>query len=286
MTNTQEWGVGSTVDRLRRVFVRAPVTEGDFETAAWRPPDPAALRAEHEGFVALLESLGCVVEVGDAAPAMVDAVYTHDPVIMTPHGAILLQMAKPVRRPEPQLTRTDLDRLGVPVLGQLTGAATADGGDKVWFDPQTLAVGHGYRTNAAGIDQIRALLAPHGVDVVAYDMPHFRGPSEVLHLMSVISPLADDLAAVFEPLASVRLLEFLDQRGIERVPVDEDEFHSQGANSLAIRPRVLVVPEGNPKVAGRLRAAGCEVHEFPAADLCVKGDGGPTCLTQPLWRAE
>jgi dimethylargininase len=284
MTAAQEWGVGSTVDRLRRVLVRAPVTEGDFEAAAWRTPDPAALRAEHAGFVALLESLGCVVEVADAAPAMVDAVYTHDPVIMTPYGAILLQMAKPVRRPEPELTRADLEQLGVPVLGKLTGDAAADGGDKVWFDPQTLAVGHGYRTNAAGIGQIRELLAPHGVDVVAYDMPHFRGPGEVLHLMSVISPLAHDLAAVYEPLAPVRLLEFLDQRRIERVPVDEDEFHSQGANILAVRPRVLVVPEGNPKVADRLRAAGCEVHEFPAADLCVKGDGGPTCLTQPLWR--
>ncbi|MBA3718821.1 MAG: hypothetical protein H0W95_00785 [Nocardioidaceae bacterium] len=286
MSEAQEWGVGSTVDRLRRVFVRAPVTEGDFEAAAWRTPDPAALRSEHDGFIALLESLGCDVEVGSAAPPQVDAVYTHDPVIMTLYGAILLQMAKPVRRPEPALTRVDLERLGVPVLGELTGKATADGGDKVWFDPQTLAVGHGYRTNAAGIAQIRALLAPHGVDVVAYDMPHFRGPGEVLHLMSVISPLADDLAAVYEPLAPVRLLEYLDQRGVERVPVDDNEFHSQGANILAVRPRVLVMPEGNPKVADRLRAAGCEVHEFPAADLCVKGDGGPTCLTQPLWRAD
>ena len=286
MSEAQEWGVGSTVDRLRRVFVRAPVTEGDFEAAAWRTPDPAALRSEHDGFIALLESLGCDVEVGSAAPPQVDAVYTHDPVIMTPYGAILLQMAKPIRRPEPALTRVDLERLGVPVLGELTGKATADGGDKVWFDPQTLAVGHGYRTNAAGIAQIRALLAPHGVDVVAYDMPHFRGPGEVLHLMSVISPLADDLAAVYEPLAPVRLLEYLDQRGVERVPVDDNEFHSQGANILAVRPRVLVMPEGNPKVADRLRAAGCEVHEFPAADLCVKGDGGPTCLTQPLWRAD
>ncbi len=286
MTEAQEWGVGSTVDRLRRVFVRTPVTDGDFEAAAWRTPDPSALRAEHERFVALLKSLGCDVEVGAAAAPLVDAVYTHDPVIMTPYGAILLQMAKPVRRPEPELTRADLGLLGVPVLGQLTGDATADGGDKVWFDPQTLAVGHGYRTNAAGIAQIRALLAPHGVDVVAYDMPHFRGPGEVLHLMSVISPLADDLAAVYEPLAPVRLLESLDQRGVERVPVYEDEFHSQGANILAVAPRVLVAPEGNPKVADRLRAAGCEVHEFPAADLCVKGDGGPTCLTQPLWRAE
>ncbi len=287
MTETAEraWGVGSTVDRLRRVLVRTPTTEGDFAAAAWRTPDPDSLRSEHKAFVALLESLGCAVEVGEAAAPLVDSVYTHDPVIMTPFGAILLQMGKPIRRPEPALTRKDLDRLGVPVLGELTGEAIADGGDKVWFDPQTLAIGHGYRTNAAGIAQIRDLLAPHGVQVTDYDLPHFHGPGEVLHLMSVISPLAHDLAAVYEPLAPVRLLEFLDERGIDRVRVEEGEFASQGANILAVAPRVLVMPEGNPNTVRTLREAGCQVHEFAAADLCVKGDGGPTCLTQPLWRA-
>jgi N-dimethylarginine dimethylaminohydrolase len=234
--------------------------------------------------VALLEELGCAVEVGDPRDGLVDAVYTHDPVIMAPAGAILLRMRKTVRGPEPDQMGEDLGRLGIPILGRLTGDAVADGGDKVWFDDRTLAVGHGYRTNAAGIEQIRALLTPHGIDVVSFDLPHFRGPQHVLHLMSVISPLADDLAAVHEPLAPVRLLEFLEARGIEWVSVDDDEFATQGANILAVQPRVLVVAAGNPKTVAKLRAAGCVVHEFSGAELCVKGDGGPTCLTQPLWR--
>ena len=281
----QQWGVGSTVAPLRRVFVRTPATKGDFAAAQWRLPDEAALLREHRGFVRLLESLGCQVEIGEPRDQLVDAVYTHDPVIMTPYGAILLRMRKPVREPEPDQIAEDLNRLGVPVLGRLAGEAYADGGDKVWFDERTLAIGHSYRTNAAGIEQIRALLAPHGVEVTGYDLPHFQGPQAVLHLMSLISPLADDLAIVYEPLAPVRLLEFLDQRGIERVSAVEEEVATQGANVLAVRPRVLVIPEGNPRTVAKLRDAGCEVHEFPAADLCVKGDGGPTCLTQPLWRS-
>lgn len=270
---------------LRRVFVRTPATKGDFAAAQWRLPDEVALLREHRGFVGLLESLGCQVEIGEPRDELVDAVYAHDSVIMTPYGAILLRMRKPAREPEPDQIAEDLHRLGVPVLGRLEDEAYADGGDKVWFDERTLAIGHSYRTNAAGIEQIRALLAPHGVEVTAYDLPHFQGPQAVLHLMSLISPLADDLAIVYEPLAPVRLLEFLDRRGIERVSAVEEEIATQGANVLAVRPRVLVIPEGNPRTVAKLRAAGCEVHEFPAANVCVKGDGGPTCLTQPLWRS-
>jgi dimethylargininase len=278
------WGVASMVDPLRRVFVRTPVTVGEFAAAGWQEPDPARLLAQHRQFVTLLESLGCEVDVGTAAEALVDAAYTHDPVIMTPFGAIVLQMVKPIRRHEPELTRDDLTRLGVPILGELTGRAVADGGDKVWFDRRTLAIGHGYRTNGAAIAQVRELLAPHGVDVISFDLPHFRGAGEVLHLMSVISPLDHDLAAVYEPLAPVRLLEFLAARGISRVPVDDEEFVTQGANILAVAPRVVVMAEGNPRTARKLHDAGCEVHEFPGGELCVKGGGGPTCLTQPLRR--
>lgn len=280
----REWGVGSSVARLRRVLVRTPAVDGDFEAAQWRRPDPTRLVEEHAEFVQLLQELGCRVEVCAAEPGLVDAVYAHDPVIMTPFGAILLQMQKSIRGPEPTQLGRDLERLGVPIVGSLTGSEYADGGDKVWFDDHTLAMGHGYRTNAAGIERVRQLLEPQDVDVVAFDLPHFRGPDAVLHLMSVVSPLDDDLAVVHEPLAPVRLLEFLDTRGFERVSVGVEEFATQGANILAIRPRVAVVAEGNPQIVSALRARGCEVHEFAGSELSVKGDGGPTCLTQPLWR--
>ena len=273
------------VSQLSRVLVRTPTTVGKFvEEGFWRMPDTSELLKEHEQFINLLESLGCQVDVAPSVEDLVDALYMHDPMIMTPHGAILLRMAKPVRSPEPAEFRKDLERIGVPILGQLTDPAFADGGDKVWLDAKTLLIGHGYRTNQAGIDQIRAMLAPFGVDVFSFDLPHYEGPSAVLHLMSVLSPIAHDKAVVYEPLAPVRLLQFLESRGISWFTVSEKEMLTQGANILTIRPNVVVLAAGNPEIEGKLREGGVEVHVFAGNNVAVKGDGGPTCLTAPLVR--
>jgi len=273
------------VSQLSRVLVRTPTTVGKFvEEGFWRMPDTSELLKEHEQFINLLESLGCKVDVAPSVEGLVDAVYMHDPMIMTPHGAILLRMAKPVRSPEPAEFRKDLERIGVPILGQLTEPAFADGGDKVWLDAKTLLIGHGYRSNQAGIDQIRAMLAPFGVDVFSFDLPHYEGPSAVLHLMSVLSPIAHDKAVVYEPLAPVRLLQFLESRGISWFTVSEKEMLTQGANILTIRPNVVVLAAGNPEIEGKLREGGVEVHVFAGNNVAVKGDGGPTCLTAPLVR--
>lgn len=280
------WGTPDMWSPLRTVLVRTPTSIGSFvRDGHWREPDPGLLLDQHTEFVALLRSLGCDVIVTDPVDGLVDAVYTHDPMTMTPYGAILYQMCKPVRAAEPAVMRADLERLGVPILGELTGDAFSDGGDKVWLDERTFVIGRGYRTSRAAVDQIRALLQPHGVDVISVDLPHFLGPDAVLHLMSVVSPLDRDLAAVYEPLAPVALLELLDERGIERITVDEDEFTTQGANILAVGPRRVVLAAGNDKVHAKLEVAGVEVHVFDGSEVAVKGDGGPTCLTQPLWRA-
>lgn len=273
------------VSQLRKVLVRTPTTVGDFVgSAQWREPDRELLISQHADFVGLLTGLGAEVLVVDPSDGLVDAVYTHDPCVMTPHGAILLRMHKPVRAPEPDLMRADFERLGVPILGQLTEPAYSDGGDKVWLDHQTLLVGRGYRTNAAAVEQFRALLSPHDVNVIDFDLPHYQGPDAVLHLMSVLSPVSHDLAVVYEPLAPVALLELLEERGIQRITVDEDEMLTQGANILAVAPGEVVLAAGNDKVRAKLDAAGVRVHEFAGTEVAVKGDGGPTCLTQPLWR--
>ena len=286
MTTSTNWGTPDMVSQLSRVLVRTPTTVGKFvEEGFWRMPDTAELLKEHEQFTELLERLGCQVDVASPIEGLVDAVYMHDPMIMTPHGAILLRMAKPVRSPEPAAFRNDLERLGVPILGQLTEPAFADGGDKVWLDAKSLLIGHGYRTNQAGIDQIRALLTPHGVDVFSFDLPHYEGPGAVLHLMSVLSPIAHDKAVVYEPLAPVRLLQFLESRGISWFTVSEKEMLTQGANILTIRPNVVVLAAGNPEIESKLREGGVEVHVFAGNNVAVKGDGGPTCLTAPLVRA-
>lgn len=273
------------VSQLAQVLVRTPTTTGNFvEAGHWRQPDLAALLTEHEAFTQLLTSLGCHVHVAAPLNGLVDSVYMHDPMIMTPHGAILLRMAKPIRSPEPKHFGDDLVRLGVPILGTLTAPAYADGGDKVWLDAKTLLVGHGYRTNGAGIEQIRALLAPFGVTVHAFDLPHFMGRDAVLHLMSVISPISHDLAVVYETLAPVRMLELLESRGISWLAVSESEMLTQGGNILTIRPNVVVLAAGNPEIEAKLHAKKVEVHLFHGENVAVRGDGGPTCLTAPLQR--
>lgn len=284
MPTTPDYGVSSMVDPLRRVLIRRPSTTGDFAAADWRRPDPARLIAEHEAFGELLESLGCAVVVADPIEGMVDSVYVCDPVWTCAQGAIVLQSAKPARVGEGEAMLPDLEAAGVPIAGRLTGDARADGGDMIWLDDKTLAVARGYRTNAEAHRQLGEILAAEGAQVMRFDLPHDRGGDHVLHLMSFISPVASDLAAVFEPLAPVTLIQELDERGIRRVAIDEDEYSTMACNILAVRPGVVVVLDGNPKTRRALEVEGVEVHAYQGGEVSLKGDGGPTCLTRELLR--
>jgi N-dimethylarginine dimethylaminohydrolase len=268
---------------LRRVLVSAPALTGDFAAAGWREPDPVLLQRQHDDFCELLDGLGCEVVVAPAPDGLVDAVFPYDPVFITRAGSIVLQMAKPQRQGEADRLAAACEMAGVPIAGRLSGAARADGGDLFWVDEHTLAAGRGYRTNGEAHRQLADILAREGATLERCDLPHDRGAGHVLHLLSVVSPVTDNLAVVFEPLAPVPLLELLDERGIRRVPIDPDEYETIGCNVLAIRPGVVVVADGNPKTRRALEAVGVEVHAYAASELS-KGDGGPTCLTRPLLR--
>ena len=278
------YGVQSMVDPLRRVLIRRPATTGDFAAADWRQPDPARLIAEHEAFGELLESLGCEVTVAEPVEGMVDSVYVCDPVWTCGQGAIVLRSAKPARVGEGEAMVAPLEAAGVPIAGRLIGTATADGGDMVWLDNETLAVARGYRTNAEAHRQLDEILAAEGARTLRFDLPHDRGAAHVLHLMSFISPVTHDLAVVFEPLAPVTLMQELQERGIGIIPLGEDEYHSMGCNILATAPGVVVVLDGNPNVRRAMEAKGIEVHAYQGGDVSLKGDGGPTCLTRELLR--
>jgi len=278
------YGVTSMIDPLRRVLVRRPALAGDWADAAWRTPDPDLLAAQHDAFCALLADLGPEVEVAPALDGQVDAVYMHDPMVMTGRGGIPLRMAKPMRTREPGHAAEELERLGIPVLGTLDAPAYADGGDRYWIDDTTMAVGLGYRTNRAGAEALAALVAPEGVHVEAYDMPHDQGPGFVLHLQSFISGVADGLCVIYEPLAPVRLLQDLRARGTEWIAISHDDYLAMGCNILAVRPGVVVMVDGVPAVRRALEQRGVEVHVYDGSELSLKGDGGPTCLTQPLLR--
>jgi dimethylargininase len=211
-----------------------------------------------------------------------DAVYVFDPVIVSDRGALLLRPGKEGRRGEPAAIAEDLRALGVPVAFEMREPATAEGGDTMWLDQRTLLVGRSYRTNDAGIRALREALP--GVEVLAFDLPRLSGPDACLHLLSLLSPLDDDLVVGYPPLMPIRLLELLAQRDIPIVEVPEEEFGSMGPNVLALAPRVALAVDGNPQTRRRMEAAGVDVTVYEGSEISHKGEGGPTCLTRPLLR--
>jgi N-dimethylarginine dimethylaminohydrolase len=282
--NGRDYGVRSMVAPLRRVAVRPPASRGDYAAAHWAQPlDLDLLARQHASFVALLERLGARVEVLESADDMPDACFVYDPAFVVGEGVIELRGAKAIRAGEPPLLAVQLEDLGVPIIGRLTAPATADGGDMLWLDETTLAVGRTYRTNQAAHDQLSEILEPAGVRVESFDMPHDLGPEYCLHLMSVVSPVRENLAVVYERLAPVPLLQALAARGVERVPVPEEDYLSLGCNVLTVAPGVVVMAAGNEATAKALRDHGVEVHTYEASEI-NKGEGGPTCLTRPILR--
>jgi N-dimethylarginine dimethylaminohydrolase len=283
-TATRAFGCQSMTAPLRRVLVRRPGGTERWREYGWRAePDATGIAEEHEAFCGALEAAGAEVVVAEPADGNPDGVYVYDPALVANDGAILLRPGKEGRRDEPALMQRDLEAAGVPVAARLEAPALAEGGDTVWLDETTLLVGRGYRTNDPGVGALVAALP--GLDVLAFDLPHLHGPGEVLHLMSLLSPLDRDLAVAYPPLMPVRLVELLADRGIGLVEVPDDEFETMGPNVLALAPRAALALEGNDETRRRMERAGVDVRVYRGDELSRKGDGGPTCLTRPLLRA-
>lgn len=270
---------------LKRVLVRPPLLE---DVARWRaygwrsPPDHPAAAAEHEAFRGLLEEAGAEVVLSRHDPGNPDAIYVYDPVLVGADGAVLLRPGKEGRRREPAAMVATLEAADVPVAAELKAPSLAEGGDTVWLDERTLLVGIGYRTNEAAVPAL--VEAFPDVDVLSFDLLHWNGTGEVMHLMSFISPLDRDLAVVYPRIAPVRLLRLLADRNVAVVEVPDEEFESQGSNVLALGPRRALALDGNPETRRRMERAGVEVTVYHGDEISKKGDGGPTCLTRPLLR--
>lgn len=284
------WGGQSMVAPLRRVLVRLPASPASgSEFAAFGYPNPVdhgRAQREHEVFRAILDDADVeVIEDGPDSAGLLDAIFAYDPSLMTDAGAVLLRLGKDVRLPEVALAERSYQKLGIPIVGRIEAPGTVDGGDTLWLDERTLAVGRGYRTNDEGIRQLRAILEPYGVGVYTVDLPHWRGPGECLHLMSFISPIAERLAVVYPPLMSVPFVAELQRRGWSFIDVPDEEFERHGCNVLALAPMRVLVCEGSPVTRGRLEAAGCSVLSYSGDEISHNRAGGPTCLTRPILRA-
>ncbi|MCG8462077.1 MAG: arginine deiminase family protein [Holophagales bacterium] len=283
------FGGHSMYGRLRRVLVRPPdesFAEADPE--AWhytRRPDLARARDQHAHLVGLLERAGVEVIVHDATlSGMADSVFVYDPVWITDGGTVVLASGKPSRRGEEEPLACRLEAAGVPILGRLEGRERAEGGDLLWLDPSTVIAGRSFRTNDAGIAALGRILEPLGVRVLAVDLPYLDGPRACLHLLTLLSLVDHRCAVVYPRFLPVRLWQLLEERGFDLVEVPEEELPTQGPNVLALAPGHCVAIEGNPITRRRLEAAGCRVETYPASDISLVAEGGPTCLTRPVLR--
>lgn len=287
-----EFGCQSMALPVKRVLMRRP---GESLRRAL-PEDwnygPAfdAERAidQYERFAALVAQAGPdVIWIEDNGDGLADAMFTHDPSLVSDQGAILLNMGKDRRRSETDLHETAYARNGIPVLGRITGSGTVEGGDCIWLDRQTLVVGRGVRTNQAGIGQLSQILSPHGVAVHGFDLPLWHGEDACLHLMSIISPLDEDMALVYAPLLPVALHAMMKDAGYRLIHAPESEFAASNGlclNVLPTAPGQVIMVAGFPETTRMMEEAGCNVSTFEADALCIACEGGPTCLTRPILR--
>ena len=284
----------SDIGEIRYLFIKnvqqAFISDAHIEQH-WRDlnflakPDLAIALAEYTSFEQALKERGAkIFYFPEDDTVNMDSIYCRDASIATNKGMIICNMGKAARANEPAAQKKVFEANGIAVLGTITAPGTVEGGDVAWLDENTLAVGHTYRTNEEGIRQLTALLNPLGVEVISVPLPHYKGESDVFHLMSILSPVDKDLAVVYSPLMPIVFRDLLLQRGYRLVEVPDEEFELMGCNVLALSPRECLMVDGNPKTKKALEEAGCRVTVYKGEEISVKGGGGPTCLTRPIHR--
>lgn len=289
-----KFGCQSMVGHIKRLLLKHPkdafISQKNVR-AQWQElnysdcPDYSKALEEYDYLVELLKMhIPEIYFLPGNNQTGLDAIYVHDPVIVTNQGAILCNMGKEKRQTEPMAIGQYLPELNIPILGMISDEGTLEGGDLVWLDERTLAVGRGYRTNDQGIHQLKELTAGFVDELVVVPLPHWQGPADVLHLMSLISPIDYNLAVVYSRLLPVSFREWLLARGIELLEVPDSEYESMACNILAVAPRKCIMLSGNARTKKMLEDEGVEVWEYSGKEISFKGAGGPTCLTRPLLR--
>lgn len=284
----------SEIGKLKFLFIKnvkqAFISEAHIEQH-WKDlnylgePDFGAALKEYESFQSILKKQGAEIHYFPEDPSVnMDSIYCRDASIATNQGMIICNMGKAGRINEPEAENKVFEVNGISVLGTITAPGTLEGGDVAWLDELTLAVGHTYRTNEEGIRQLKGFLQPLGVEVITVPLPHYKGVSDVFHLMSILSPVDTNLAVVYSPLMPIIFRNLLKNRGFHLVEVPDKEFDSMGCNVLALAPRECLMVDGNPLTKAALEKAGCKVTVYKGEEISVKGGGGPTCLTRPLYR--
>ena len=284
-------GAQNMFSELKSVLINVPLKDmSNVDCKKWHYQEPLNQNKIEKNFFSfsnLLKSFGSEIYYLDQQDKYYDSVFPHDPSLVTKHGAIILNMGKKLRKHEPRLHKKFYESINIPILGEINSPGTVEGGDCLWIDEKTLVVGKGFRTNHSGIDQLKGILNTYGIKVIGFDLPYFHGPDACLHLMSLISILDYNLAIVYKPFFPVELLKFLESKGIVCVDIPKKDFidsNGLAINILALSSRNIIMLEGFSKTETILKKMGCYIQTFDGNELCVKAEGGPTCLTRPIYR--
>ena len=287
---SSQFGGNSVYLPLKRVIVRKPTKDfSDANPTEWNytsHPDLSEALSEHNFIVNLLEKYGAEVIYHDEnLPGKADSIYVFDPIYMTDFGAIILKPGKQLRSGEETALKKLISKLDIPIILELSGSAKAEGGDMLWVDENTLAIGVGFRTNTEAVKQIKEVLEPRGIEVKYFDLPYFEGPKSCLHLLSTVSIVDKDIAVIYPRLMPVGFYQLLVDKGFKFAIVPDNEFLTMGPNVLAIAPKLCLMIQGNPETQTALENLGCTVHTYKGDEISLKSEGGPTCLTRPILRS-
>ena len=292
--NNIKYGLNSNVSTLKTVLLKDPKAAFKSQKTIdlqWQNlnfierPDFKKSIIQYEKFVDILNDNHVqILFIPEDDETSLDSIYTHDPMFMTPNGAVIGNMGKKQRKPETAMMKKYLYETGIPILGEINNGGTLEGGDAIWINDKIAAVGLTYRTNNEGVNQLRKILSSISVELICVDLPHWNGPVDVLHLMSLISPLKEDLFLIYEKLLPVGLLKLLNNLDIKTISIADEDYDTLGCNVLPLSTTKCLITKGNDRTTKIIEQNGIEVIEFQASEICYKGSGGPTCLTRPIYR--
>ena len=279
--------------KINEIAIRSPLSSfvNDAKiTSEWAPlrfhakPDLKKAISEYNYFRSFLEEDEInIIELPSSDKLTLDSIYTRDSILVCRSGLILCNMGRSSRTPEAEENFKTLALKGYKIAGQIKSPGTLEGGDFIWIDDKNAAVGLGPRTNSEGIRQLKKILGPK-IDLHTVHLPNPAHPDDVLHLMSIISPIDKDLAVIYKPFMPESFLNWLTNLGIKFIEVNEDEYTLMGCNILATAPRSIIMLENLPEINSKLKKSGCKIRFYKGDEISRKGEGGPTCLTRPLIR--
>ena len=290
----KEFGCQDMTKPIKRILIKHPnsayKTQANIDEQAknlnyFGTPNFEQAINDYNKFLNILKSFDIEIHtLPEDNKTSLDSIYTHDPCLISNSGVILCSMGKQLRKSEPEMIANYFSSIGIPIAGEITPPGNLEGGDIVWIDDRTVAVGVGYRSNLEGINQLKSILGSDVDTIIPVDLPHWTGPEDCLHLMSNVSPIDSNLFLVYSRLLPVSFRQYLLDRKIELIEVPDEEYDSMGCNVLAIAPKKVIMLSGNSITEQRLKDADVEVHTYDGSEISIKGAGGPTCLTRPFYR--